>query len=149
MDAVLNFLRISDALGTAGQPTAEQFSDVRAAGYQVVINLALPTSTNALPNEPELVTGQGMEYVHLPVVWEAPTAQDLERFFETMEQQAGKKVLVHCALNYRASAFVLLYRVLRLGAPPEAAWTTLRQIWEPDETWQSFIDEALAHHQVK
>lgn len=144
MDAILNFLHISDALGTAGQPTAEQFSDVRAAGYQVVINLALPTSTNALPNEQEWVTGQGMEYVHIPVVWEAPTAQGLERFFEAMEQHAGKKVLVHCALNYRASAFVLLYRVLRLGAPPEAAWTSLRQIWEPDETWQSFINQALA-----
>jgi len=144
VNKILNYLRISDALGTAGQPAPEQFADIRAASYQVLVNLALLTSSNALPNERELVTAQGMEYVHLPVVWEAPTPQDLEQFFGVMERYRDKKVFVHCAMNYRVSSFVFLYRVMRLGVPPEVAQEALRKVWEPNATWKDFIERSLA-----
>ncbi len=141
MDSILNYLRISDTLGTAGQPAAEQFAGIRAAGYEVVINLALSTSTNALPNEGDLVAAQGMEYAHIPVMWKSPTAADLERFFAAMEQHRGRKVFVHCVLNMRVSCFVFLYRVLRLGVPVETALQDVLAIWQPDEVWQRFVDE--------
>jgi protein tyrosine phosphatase (PTP) superfamily phosphohydrolase (DUF442 family) len=145
---ICNYLPISDAIGTAGQPTPEQFAQIRAAGYRVVINLAMPTSTNALPNEAELVAAQGMVYVHIPVVWEAPTLDDLDRFLAAMAGFEGQKLFVHCALNMRVSCFMLLYRVIRRGVPlEEAAWVQ-RQIWEPDEVWQRFMDRALARHGV-
>src|SRR4030095_14968557 len=51
LSAIYNFRAISDKLGTAGQPTEAQFKLVRDAGFAAVINLALPTSDNALPNE--------------------------------------------------------------------------------------------------
>jgi protein tyrosine phosphatase (PTP) superfamily phosphohydrolase (DUF442 family) len=143
MEGVLNYLPISDRLGTAGQPTVEQFAAIRAAGYQVVINLAMPNSTNALPNESELVGAQGMAYLHIPVVWESPTAEDFERFLAVMDQNRERKVLVHCALNMRVSCFVYLYRVLRLGTPAEAAWQDVLTIWEPDGVWQRFVDDRL------
>jgi protein tyrosine phosphatase (PTP) superfamily phosphohydrolase (DUF442 family) len=143
MEQVLNYVPISDALGTAGQPLAEQFAAIRAAGYEVVINLAMPDSTNALPNEGELVGAQGMEYVHIPVVWESPTAQDLERFFAVMDQTRERKVFAHCALNMRVSCFVFLYRVLRLGVPAEVAWPDVLGIWQPNEIWQRFVDQML------
>ena len=53
-------------------------------------------------------------------------------------------MLVHCVLNYRASAFVFLWRVLRRGEAPEAARLDMLSVWQPDETWQAFIDRALA-----
>lgn len=138
-----NYLAISDTLGTAGQPTPEQFAAIRDAGYEVVINLAVPDSPGALPNEAELVTAQGMTYVHIPVVWESPTAEDLDRFFAVMEWNRGRKVFVHCALNMRVSCFVFLYRVLRLSVPAEEAWRSVLTIWEPNEVWQRFIEGAL------
>ena len=138
-----SYLAISPTLGTAGQPTPEQFATIRAAGYEVVVNLAVPESPNALPNEEELVTAQGMAYVHIPVVWEAPTAEDLDRFFAVMDRNRGRRVFVHCALNMRVSCFVLLYRVLRLGVPAEAAWQDVLAIWEPNPVWQQFVDDAL------
>lgn len=141
IEELLNYLPISDTLGTAGQPTADQFIAIRAAGYEVVINLALLTSTNALPNEGALVTAQGMKYVHIPVVWESPERDDLERFFAVMDENRGRKVLVHCALNMRASCFVYLYRVLRLGVPDEVARRDVLAIWEPDDVWRQFVDE--------
>jgi len=139
-------LRVSDAIGTAGQPTAEQFGDIKAAGYEVVVNLAMPDSPDALPDESELVAEQGMAYVHIPVVWECPTAQDLEQFFAIMDEHWDKKVLVHCAVNKRVSSFIFLYQVIRQGVPPEDAREVLLRIWEPNAVWQSFMDDSLARH---
>jgi protein tyrosine phosphatase (PTP) superfamily phosphohydrolase (DUF442 family) len=145
MERIPNFLEISDQLGTAGQPGREQFAAIRRAGYEVVINLAMPDSTNALPDEADLVRGEGLEYVHIPVVWEAPTLADLERFLAVMDRYRGRKVLVHCAMNLRVSCFVLLYRVLRQGVPLDEATETMHRIWQPDEVWQDFLQRSLAH----
>jgi protein tyrosine phosphatase (PTP) superfamily phosphohydrolase (DUF442 family) len=143
---VLNFLPISESLGTAGQPTPEQFSAIGQAGYQLVINLAMPDSSNALPDEAELVEAQGLGYVHIPVVWESPTLDDVARFFDVMDRHRGDKVFVHCALNMRVSCFVLLYRVIRLGEPLAEAVETMRLVWEPNEVWRVFVDEVLAYY---
>lgn len=144
LNLICNYLPIGPDLGTAGQPGPEQFALLRAAGYELVVNLAMPTSTGALPDEAALVAAQGMEYVAIPVVWEAPTLADLERFFDVMERARGRKVFVHCALNMRVSAFVFLYRVLRLGVPLDAARETMQRIWQPDGVWAAFVDDALA-----
>ncbi|MBD1873139.1 protein tyrosine phosphatase family protein [Nodosilinea sp. FACHB-131] len=144
LQAIRNYLVLSPTLGTAGQPTAEQFKAVAEAGYTVVVNLALSTSDNAIPNEAEVVKSLGMTYFHIPVVWEAPTPVDLAIFFKVMERNRDVKVLVHCALNMRVSAFVYLYRVLRLGIDPAVAIADLHRIWQPNPTWQTFIDQSLA-----
>ena len=146
LQKIRNYLRISDTLATAGQPRAEEFAAIRDAGYQVAINLAVSTSTNALPNEGDIVAELGMDYVHIPVVWKNPTSADLERFFAAMDRYQGQKVFVHCGMNMRVSSFILLYRVIRQGVPLETAKEALSKIWEPDTTWQWFIDDSLARH---
>jgi protein tyrosine phosphatase (PTP) superfamily phosphohydrolase (DUF442 family) len=90
IEDIFNFLKISDSLATSGQPTEEQFAAIANTGYQTVVNLALPKSANALPNEKEIVESLGMEYIHIPVVWENPTRQNLADFFHTMKTYAGK-----------------------------------------------------------
>jgi protein tyrosine phosphatase (PTP) superfamily phosphohydrolase (DUF442 family) len=148
VDRILNFRRIEDRIGTAGQPTAEQFADIKASGYEVVINLAMVDSTNAVPNEAELVAAQGLEYVHIPVVWEKPTQQDLERFFEAMAGYQGRRVFVHCAMNWRVSAFVFLHRVIVQHEPIETAREALEDVWQPNSTWEAFIAQALEDYEV-
>lgn len=145
---IRNYLAISPTLATAGQPTAEQFEALAQAGYTVVINLALSTSDHAIPSEAELVKSLGMTHFHIPVVWEAPTPNDLEIFFKVMERNHEYKTLVHCALNMRVSAFVYLYRVLRLGVDEPVARDDLHRIWQPNPTWQTFIDETLAQQKA-
>ncbi|WP_017298819.1 protein tyrosine phosphatase family protein [Nodosilinea nodulosa] len=144
LNAIKNYLPLSPTLGTAGQPTAEQFEAVAQAGYTVVINLALSTSDNAIANEAELVKSLGMTHFHIPVVWEAPTPVDLEIFFKVMDRNRDLKTLVHCALNMRVSAFVYLYQILRLGIDPSVAEVDLHRIWQPNPTWQAFIDQSLS-----
>jgi protein tyrosine phosphatase (PTP) superfamily phosphohydrolase (DUF442 family) len=143
---IFNFQATTETLGTAGQPTSAQFEAVKEAGYEVVINLALGNTPRDLTNEPQLLSDLGFDYVHIPVVFDRPTAADLEQFFDAMDANQGKKCFVHCIANARVSAFVMLYRVLRQGVPVEEARALMHQIWTPNDTWQAFIDETLAQH---
>ena len=134
-----NYREIGESLGTAGQPTIEQFDTIKKAGYQTVINLALPTSDNAIPNEGSIVTGHGMRYIHIPVDFASPQARDYQLFRAIMDGIRDQKVFVHCAANMRVSAYLYLYRTRRLNVPEEEARRDLHSIWEPDETWSAFM----------
>ena len=144
---IYNMLPLEENLGTSGQPTSAQLAAIKEAGYTVVINLATGATPRDLPNEAAVVAAQGMEYIHIPVVWEQPTEADLSRFFEAMDATQGQKRFVHCIANMRVSAFVFLYRVLRQAMPVEEARTSLARIWQPNPVWQQFIDAALARGQ--
>jgi protein tyrosine phosphatase (PTP) superfamily phosphohydrolase (DUF442 family) len=144
LNRINNFLLISPSVATSGQPTKEQFAIVKAAGYLTIINLALPSSNNALLNEQEIVETLGMDYIHIPVLWEDPTKENLATFFTAIEIIGEQKVLVHCAMNMRVSAFIYLYRILKQNIDPTIAILDLNKIWQPNKIWQSFIDRSLA-----
>ena len=118
---------------------------VAEAGTQVVINLAPATVRDALPNEDALVESLGMKYIQIPVDWNHPIRQNLDDFFQAMDDHKDQKVLVHCQANYRASSFIMLYRVLRLGWKEEDAVQIMEKIWNPEDfpVWQKFLDENL------
>jgi protein tyrosine phosphatase (PTP) superfamily phosphohydrolase (DUF442 family) len=141
LKAVFNFEQVTEWLGTSGQPSADEFQSIAEAGYDAVINLALPTSDNAIPNEGSLVTGYGMRYFHLPVKMEEPTLDDLRTFFGLMRALEGKKVWVHCVVNARVSAFVYHYLRFEKGLDDAAARTRLLTRWEPqmDRVWRDFL----------
>ncbi|MBW4605230.1 MAG: protein tyrosine phosphatase family protein [Calothrix sp. FI2-JRJ7] len=140
---IYNYLQISDAIATSGQATVEQFDAIKQAGYQVVVNLALVDSPNALPNEKEIIEARGMEYIHIPVIWDNPTLENLHSFFEVMKANQNKKIFVHCAANKRVSVFVYLYRRICLGASEEEAKLDLNKLWEPSPVWQRLINQAF------
>jgi protein tyrosine phosphatase (PTP) superfamily phosphohydrolase (DUF442 family) len=139
--AIYNVELPTDWLGTSGQPTASQFADIAEAGYQAVINLALPSSDNAIANEGSIVTGHGMAYFHIPVAFDNPTIADLRVFFGVMNALEGRKVWVHCVVNARVSAFVYQYLRIARGVDDEAAKTQLLAKWLPemDEVWRGFL----------
>ena len=146
MEYIYNYLKISESIATSGQPTKEQFSAIKDSGYQTIVNLALPTSTNALPDEKQVVENLGMQYVHIPVIWENPTLEDLEQFFSVMKANATQKTFVHCAANMRVSAFMYLYRRIHDCMSDREAKKYLDRIWQPNETWQKFIAQVLEHY---
>ena len=146
IEDIYNFLKLSNSIATSGQPNEEQFVAIKEAGYQVVVNLALPESTNALPDEQKVVEAQGMQYVHIPVVWHKPTTEDVVRFLSVMETNADNNIFVHCAANMRVSAFMYLYHRIH-GMSDEDAKKGLYQIWEPNEVWQKFIEQVIDNYQ--
>lgn len=141
LGAIYNFETVTDWLATSGQPTAAQFADIAAAGYRAVVNLALPSSDNAIANEGSIVSGHDMAYFHIPVVFEHPTVADLRLFFGVMQALEGQKVWVHCVVNARVSAFVYQYLRYIKGFDDEAAKTELLRKWLPqmDDVWREFL----------
>lgn len=142
MDAE-NTHQVFDWLWTSGQLSEQDIARLPGLGIEAVINLALPTSSNALPGEAEFVTQQSIAYIHIPVVWERPELSQLEQFFGTLRAFEGRKVWVHCAKNMRVSAFVYLYRKLCLAQSEEASVHPMHEVWMPNDTWQAFIRDAV------
>jgi len=145
MNDIYNYQFLTEKLSSSGMPKAEQMKAVAEAGTQIVINLAPATVRDALPNEDALVESLGMKYIHIPVDWNHPIRQNLDDFFRAMDEHRDEKVLVHCQANYRASSFIMLYRVLRLGWKEEDAIPIMEKMWNPEDflIWQTFIDENL------
>ncbi len=138
MDAE-NTYQVFDWLWTSGQLSEKDIHQLPELGVDVVLNIALPASTNALPGEAELVTRQGLAYVQIPVVWETPTPKQFTQFAGTLKAFEGSKIWVHCAKNLRVSAFIYLYRKHILCESEEVASFPMREIWTPNETWQAFM----------
>jgi uncharacterized protein (TIGR01244 family) len=143
--AIRNHRAVDDALATSGQPTEAQLADIAAAGFTTVINLALHDDPRySLADEAATVRALGMRYVHIPVRFAAPSDADLRAFFAAVNAHRGEKVWIHCAANYRVSAFLGLYRVIEQGWDEDRAFALLRELWQPDAVWSSFIASALA-----
>jgi protein tyrosine phosphatase (PTP) superfamily phosphohydrolase (DUF442 family) len=145
---VKNYLEISPKLSSSGQPASKDFELIAEHGYQVVINLSMPDSKSALTNEGYLVTLTGMTYIHIPVAFDAPELSHLIAFFDAMEAFSAKKVWVHCALNYRASAFLYLYSRLLKRKSKEDSEKYIYPHWEPNDTWSGFIERCEADLKV-
>ena len=143
MKDIFNYLFLNEKLSSSGMPTPKQLKDIAQAGKQVVINLATEKSEGAIPNEAELVTALGMKYIHIPVEWSKPAQKDLDEFFAAMEAHKDSDVFVHCQANYRATAFISLYRIQRLGWKKEDAFAVMNKMWNPEDfpVWKKFVEE--------
>ncbi|MDP2031372.1 MAG: hypothetical protein Q8K12_17190 [Thiobacillus sp.] len=80
-----NIYPVFDWLWTSGQLSETDISMLPARGIETVINLALPTSSPALPGEADYVTREGMNYIQIPVEWEHPELQQLIEFFSVLK----------------------------------------------------------------
>lgn len=148
LSEIKNFTAIDERFASAGQPTAEQFADIQAAGFETVIYLGTPDSETAIAHEGELVTKCGMRYVHIPVVWTAPKKSDFELFAHILNAHENGSVFTHCVVNMRASAFMFLYRVIHQGVDPAEAKGLMQEIWDLNAVWEQFVDEVLQEHRV-
>ena len=147
VDDIINFRRIDQNLLTSGQPSEEELAAASREGVKVVINLALHDDPRySLADEPGTVRSLGMDYIHIPVQFDAPSDEGLFKFFDAFEAHKAKRVLVHCAANKRVTAFLGLYRVIREGWDEEQAFELMKSLWEPNENWAAFIDAMLEKH---
>lgn len=144
VSSIYNYRSVSAELGSSGQPSEAQLAAIAGAGYEVVINLALHDDPRySLADEAQTVGDLGMEYVHIPVRFEAPTKSDLLAFLDAMARYRSRKIWLHCAANIRVTAFLGLYRVLREGWEAEPAFELMHGMWEPNQVWSAFIAERL------
>ena len=144
MKDIFNYLQLTDHLSSSGMPTPEQLCEIAEAGVKFVVNLATPKSEGWMPDEGDVFQSLGVDYLSIRVDWENPTAQDLTQFLDAMAAHEGQRVHVHCQANFRATAFIAVYRVLRLGWERERAFEDARKIWRVEEypVWDKFVNEA-------
>jgi len=137
-----HYFQITEKVGTSGQPTADQFADIAAAGYNTVINLAMYNSDRAISEEGNIVAEQGMTYIHLPVPFDNPTVDHLKRFIGIMSALEDDKVWVHCVVNKRVSAFMYHYLTKVKGIDEQRATSPILREWVPfmEDVWRKFME---------
>jgi uncharacterized protein (TIGR01244 family) len=143
-DEIYNARQVDDRLITSGQPTEDQLRAAAAGGIDTVVNLAPHDADNALPDEAGLVQALGMTYRHLPVAFANPTERDFAAFEQIMDElPPDSRTLVHCAANFRVSAFYGLYALKRLGWSVEQAEAFRAPIWDGSDypVWEVFISQ--------
>ena len=140
---IYNYRRVNEHLITGGQPSEDQLRAAAAEGVTTVINLAILDPPYALPDEAGLVRALGMAYHHIPVEWERPTAADFAAFEQVMDAVGQEKTLLHCAANFRVTAFYSLYAVKRLGWTEAEAEALRASIWHGSDypVWEAFIQQ--------
>jgi protein tyrosine phosphatase (PTP) superfamily phosphohydrolase (DUF442 family) len=139
VEDITNYKAVSGNLASSGQPREMQFREIAEAGFDAVINLAMPNSDNAIPEEGYIVSARKMMYVHLAVPFDSPTAEHLRLFFALLKAFEGKKCWVHCVVNYRVSAFLYQYFRLVRNVSSEEAKAVIVAGWKPDQVWREFM----------
>jgi len=69
-------------------------------------------------------------------------------FADYLQRAPNKKTLLHCQVNFRATAFSFLYRVIYQGVSVQQAKADMNTVWQPDTVWRDFIFAVLAAHNI-
>ncbi len=138
MENILNYIKVSDSIATAGLPTKKQIKKVAKVGFDVVINLSI-SDKRSLKKEDEIVSKNGMVYIHIPISWTKPELDRLKMFLDVLEflESQNKKVFIHCMKNYRVSVFIYKYKKdilkqknVKFIAPKE---------YKPNKAWRKVL----------
>jgi uncharacterized protein (TIGR01244 family) len=146
VDETFNFRRVADRVTTSGLVNAEQLATLGSEGYQAVINLLPDNYEHAIQNEAMIVRDQGLDYVYIPVDFAAPTHDDFAAFSDAMRAHADDRVHVHCAANYRVSAFYGLYAQSQGLCTEATADALMQDLWNSADypAWTAFIADERA-----
>ena len=139
LQQIFNFVPLTARVGTAGQPLAGQFKAIAAAGYEAVLNLAMPDHAESIDDEAAIVTSLGMIYLHIPVPFDAPRMAHLRQFIRLMQALGNQRVFVHCIMNYRVSVFMYQYLRVCEGYDDASARSPIFETWQPDARWQELM----------
>ena len=139
--AIYNYRKVDERHATGGQPTEEQLKAAAAEGYETIINLATIDPRYSLQDEGASAAALGMKYHHIPVPWDAPSETNFAAFDQAMQSAGEGKTLVHCAANFRATAFYSLYAMKHFDWSRTRAEEFRASIWRGSDfpVWEDFI----------
>lgn len=140
-----NFRKIHDRLTTSGTVHPDDLKMLAFQGYEVVVNLMPDASEYAVADERKIVQSQGLEYIYIPVDFKQPKRSDFAEFSAALDRVSDKKVHIHCAANYRVSAFYALYAAINGCWSHDRAWKFIYDVWQPAEHsgWSEFITDVF------
>jgi protein tyrosine phosphatase (PTP) superfamily phosphohydrolase (DUF442 family) len=143
-----NIVPIDLQLVTSGQPTRASLVMLRRFGFEAVIYLAPGSVPDAIADESAILSGQGIEFVHIPIPFSKPEESHFIAVSDALKRMKGKKVLVHCQVNMRASSMVFLHRVIAEGQDASKAYEQVAAVWSPQGSWRALLQAQLKKHGI-
>ena len=114
VEEIVNYVRVSDAVSTGGQPTMPQVMALGQAGFRAVLNLREDSEFDA-PAEAQAAADARLVYIRIPVQGSDPRDGEAEEFLRVTDDRSHDPIFIHCASGNRVGAFWLIRRVLRDG----------------------------------
>ncbi|MBY6095552.1 hypothetical protein [Ferrimonas balearica] len=139
---------------SAGLPKADDYAALKEAGVDVVINVIPHHSKwdkeNGFVPDPVSARASGLTHYTVPFESAEPVAT-MEHFIAVMDRmsQTEQDVLVHCAVNWRASGLVYLYHAIKTGKADKSElkpWGDLEQAFAEAPNLKHFFDVVEAHY---
>lgn len=121
-----NFGRVNQRYYRGAQPEGRDYADLAALGIKMVINL---TSDDAQTNEGSMVERAKMTYFEIPMTThDPPTAAQLARFLEIVNDPANQPVYVHCVGGrHRTGVLTAVYRMTADSWTPDQAFKEMKR----------------------
>lgn len=140
-----NYKAITDSLTTSGLINTEQLQQLSQQQYQCVINLLPNDSQYATDNEQQLVETQQINYVYIPVDFSNPSLKDYQAFTSALNKHIHLKTHIHCAANYRVSAFFGIYAHQHLNWSVAQVTQHVEALWQPEEhpPWLALLKQLI------
>jgi len=134
------FSIIHEHLFSSAQPSAEQLKLIKEYGCSTVINLALSNAPNRIENEDRICLDLGLNYIHIPIDWETPSAEQCLLVLDLIDHLVQNEIVwIHCTKNDRSSCLMYVYRQFYMNMDMPTSQDLLHEIWEPNETWTGLI----------
>lgn len=142
LESCYNYKKVSSKITTSGIVPKNVLQLMANDGYEVVINLLPENHKKSVPEEKEIIEAQDIYYVNIPVEFNTPKQEDLEKFIIEIKKNIGKKVHIHCAANWRVSVFYGVYAFHNGLWNKEEANQFILSIWNPAEhpAWSTFLN---------
>ena len=84
IESAYNYRRVSERISTAGVVPQKLLEQLAGAGFTAVISLLPDSSEYAVAGERDIVEQQGLEYIYIPVDFDAPTESDYQEFKDAL-----------------------------------------------------------------
>lgn len=107
-------------VASAGQPRAEHFRRLAAAGYRTVIDLRAPEEPRGF-DEAAVAREAGLAYERIPVTPDTLGDAQFDRLRTLLKDPATRPAVVHCASANRVGALLIPYLLLDDGRTPDEA----------------------------
>lgn len=142
IESCYNYRKISEKVTTSGVIPEHVLVSLREEGYETVINLLPKNHKKAVPEEKKIIEAQRISYLSIPVEFDDPKLEELDQFMTELQKIGDKKIHIHCAANWRVSAFYGIYAFQSGLWSKNEATNFISSIWNPAEfpAWSKFLN---------
>ncbi len=119
-----NYVRLSDQIAIAGQPTDEGLKKIKKAGFKAVMQFRSLEKASA--TEEQTVADLDMAYAYFP--YNGIDDALVEGFSRAVSDPSNKPIFIHCGKVNIVTGLWYVYRVLNDHIPEEEAFAEAKEL---------------------